>query len=131
VATSSFAVLAVLAQAQAHGRHLDVVDVAVLRVGLEVRRADAAEVRQADVDDLVRLLAILDDRQLELDLGAVARFLVLQVPLALVDAAFGRPSGSRCCRWAARRGRSVSKATVFHSGLLSWPSLPLKSLARR
>jgi hypothetical protein len=25
----------------------------------------------------------------------------------------------------------VSKATVFHSGLFSWPSLPLKSDARR
>jgi hypothetical protein len=87
-----FAVVALLAQAQTHRRHLDEVDFAVLGVGLEVRRAHAAEVRQADVHHLMRLLAILDDGELQLHLGAVARFLVLEIPLALVDAAFGCPA---------------------------------------
>jgi hypothetical protein len=87
-----FAVLALLAQAQTHRRHLDEVDFAVLGVGLEVRRAHATEVRQADVHHLMRLRAILDDGELQLHLGAVARFLVLEIPLALVDAALGRPA---------------------------------------
>ena len=86
------AMLTLLAQAKAHGRHPDEVHFPVLGVRLEVRRAHAAEVRQADVDDLMHLLAIFDHRQLQLHLGAVARLLVLEVPFALVDAAFGRPA---------------------------------------
>ena len=55
-----FARVRVLAQLQAHDRHIAGQHVLLL-VGLEVRGVDAAEVGETDAGDFVRLLAILDD----------------------------------------------------------------------
>ncbi|MCG3189130.1 MAG: hypothetical protein LKCHEGNO_01398 [Burkholderiaceae bacterium] len=87
-----FALIAGLAQAQPHRGHLDVIDRAAQRMRLERRRGRTAEVRQADADDFVRLRAVFEHRQLELDLGTVARFLGLEVPASGVAAALGPPA---------------------------------------
>ncbi len=86
------ALLAFLAQAQPHRRHLDAVHAALLGIRLEMRRGDAAEIGQADIDHLVLLLAVFQHRQLELDLGAVAGLLGFEVPLAEVGALFRAPA---------------------------------------
>ncbi|MDT4838474.1 hypothetical protein FQZ97_722320 [compost metagenome] len=61
------------------------------------------------------------------------------LPRASLDSRFHLPSSSRPGSPQRKPMEplgntalpSVSNATVFHSGLLFWPILPLKSLARR
>ena len=53
---------------------------------------DAAEVREADLGGVAARGVAFEQRQPELDILAVVRFLRLEVPLALVGAAVGAPA---------------------------------------
>jgi hypothetical protein len=114
-------------------RRAGAVQFALLRL-LGSAACRAAEVGEGDLDDVVSCVlgaTVFEHRQLELHLGAAARFLGLEVPLAGVRAAV-RPQRKPIepVRHTTLPACS-SKATVFHSGLLAWPSLSAKSLARR
>ena len=112
---------AAVRQLQAFHRQLVQQDL-VQRHAVEMLAVGAAEVREAHLGNVV-----MHAQQAELQLDFLLRLALalFQVPLALLA-----PAEADGACGATRSPLRLSIATVFHSGLFSWPSPSTRSAAR-